>query len=82
MILIQKFLFLLFLFFHSFQSFQLNLKSDITNNYLKKLYRPNKNNYNYPSYWQSENSENEDWLNQRAQPNPTTHTFASDQFSI
>ena len=47
MILIQKFLFLLFLFFHSFQSFQLNLKSDITNNYLKKLYRPNKNNYNY-----------------------------------
>jgi len=46
MFLKSKFLFL-FLVFNYIQCFQLYLKTDVTNNYLKKLYRPNKNNYNY-----------------------------------
>jgi len=46
MFLKSKFLFL-FLVFNYIQCFHLYLKTDVTNNYLKKLYRPNKNNYNY-----------------------------------
>jgi len=42
-----KFLLLFLFIFNYIYSFQLYLKTDITNNYLKKLYRPNKNNYNY-----------------------------------
>lgn len=42
-----KILFLFLFIFNYIYSFQLYLKTDITNNYLKKLYRPNKNNYNY-----------------------------------
>jgi len=42
-----KFLLLFLFIFNYIYSFQLYLKTDITNNYLKKLYRPNKNIYNY-----------------------------------
>lgn len=45
MFLQSKFLFM-FLIFNYIQCFQLYLNKDVTNNYLKKLYRPNNNNYN------------------------------------
>ncbi len=45
--IIQRRIILLLFFLLLCQSFQLYLNTDITNNYLKKLYRPNKNNYNY-----------------------------------